>query len=221
MLDALPLCFAASISYFIFGILAASDDTSLLQAIAATAAIYSSPLQLILLESDGSIWVLLPVIMALNSRFMLMSMALMPYIATAPGYQKLIALHLIVPPTFAAAMLRLPSLCQGHVSYYLGLAATLYLTGMLSTLGGLFVDSERYLGSASRIGEILVALLFVILAGQLRDRPIELAGFGAGFGLAPFFLEYLGSFAFVLGPVAIGGLLSLLPVDGSDKQGET
>ncbi len=79
--DFAPIGILNGLIFLSFGILSLAEGLSLPQALVASLLIYSSPLQILLIQNlqDGA--ALVPVILALNALSALMIASLMPYIA--------------------------------------------------------------------------------------------------------------------------------------------
>ena len=102
--DAITFGVAFIFLYLSIGILSATQSLTLSQTLATTLLIFSTPLQFLLIQSYNDGWILLPVIMALNARFVLLSATLAPYIRSTSTTKTMASLILITPSIFTGCV---------------------------------------------------------------------------------------------------------------------
>lgn len=210
MRDSLPLCIVTAVFYLAFGMVSDSVEVSLSQAMIASIFIYSSPLQLIIVQSGEQGLAIVPVILALNARFALLSATLAPYFYKTRTRHRIISATLIVPPIFASSLSRFPKMGAGHFIYFLGIGLPTYVCAILFTCIGFVIGNEFPPELITRVGAFMIALLFSLMAANLWPKFLEVISFLLGLILAPLFFLYLGNLALLLGPFAIGGCMMLL-----------
>lgn len=210
LVDSFSLCVVAAIFYLAFGMMAFALDLSLLQAIVSTIFIYSSPLQLILIQGGEQGLALVPVILALNARFALMAATLAPFFQEQKRMHSMIGAILLVPPIFASSLARYPTMKFGYFEYFIGLGLPVYGTAIVCTGLGFMIGSGIPIDIIIRIGGFMVALLFAVMSARLWPQKFEVICFWVGFGFAPIFFLIFGKLALLLGPFMIGGCFVLL-----------
>jgi predicted branched-subunit amino acid permease len=99
---------ASSILYGVgFGVLAAQVGLTVLEGVAMSATVFSGTAQIAILQAwsaSQALLALFATVMVVNSRYILMSAALRPWLATVPRWRVIPALLILVDGTFAIAM---------------------------------------------------------------------------------------------------------------------
>ena len=207
--DSIPFAVVFVFVYASYGALCASSGWGFWQTFAATALLYSTPLQLILVQNIDSGLVVIPIVLAMNARFALMSATLSPYFRNVSLLKFAPAATLMIPSVFTACFVRFQQNPQHAMAYFLGIGVPLYVTGLLSTVVGFQVGSDFGGTNVVDLTAFILALLLVILAGKLWPQAYEVSAFWLGFLTAPVFFIAFENYNIVVTPFLIGGLLVL------------
>jgi predicted branched-subunit amino acid permease len=196
--------------YLPIGILAMTHSFTLAQALVMTLTIFSTPLQFLLLQNTHSLLVLLPVILALNARFLLMSATLAPHFKRIQLKLIMSSLILIVPSVFTACVVRFKKDKTNAFPYFLSLALPIYLLSLICTFVG-FVLSDA-LGSPILYSmmDIVLPLQFTALAAKQWPEYKTIFSYLAGFILAPILISKFGDYNLMLTPLIIGAAVVLV-----------
>lgn len=207
--DSIPFAVLFIFVYASYGALCASSGWGFWQTFAATALLYSTPLQLILVQNIDSGLVVIPIVLAMNARFALMSATLSPYFRSISLLKFAPAATLMIPSVFTACFTRFQLHPQHAMAYFLGIGVPLYVTGVLATVVGYQIGSDFGGTEVVDLTAFILALLLVILSGKLWPQTYEVSAFWLGFLAAPVFLLAFESYNIVVTPFLIGGLLVL------------
>lgn len=203
--------------YFAFGALGATAGKTLTELLASTALVFSTPLQFVILQNEAGGVALIPVILAMNARFALMSFTLIPFVKEKRFLTNLGAALLMVPSVFTACLSRFKSGGGGGVFYLFGIGGSIYATSLLFTYLGYratdFNLSQKVLGSMA----FLLAIQFAVLTAKLWQFKIEVVSFGAAFFVAPLLSPFFKQYNMAIVPFLIGGV-ALLCEEVADKK---
>nr|WP_245267781.1 AzlC family ABC transporter permease [Rhizobium sp. 2MFCol3.1] len=170
---------------------------------------YSSPLQIILSQNINDGFVLVPVILALNARFALMTASLMPYLYPKGGFRPIFWVHLLVPSVLSVC---LSAFRRGHpdpVRYYRVMATSLFITVAISTGLGVLVSKWIPGLDVKTLVSFALALLFVAQNARAWPNMPDFFGFWAGLVVMPIALWIDADLAMLVAPIIIGGLMAL------------
>ncbi len=218
--DSIPFCVLFIIFYLSFGVLAAGSSMTLGQTVGATALIYSTPLRFILVQSAEQGLTLVPIILAMNARFSLMSGALSPWMKQTALWKLTLGAILVVPSSFSSCSVRFPKINSDHFSYFVGIGLPLYVTSIVCTWLGYRAGGGAPSPLIAPITSFLVALLFAVMAGKLWPRYFEVASFWFGLALAPLAFATLGDLTLLVGPFLVGGVVVLAQDWLQDRRSE-
>lgn len=202
--DFAPVAILNAIIFAAFGALSAKQSLSVEQTMSASVLIYSSPLQIFLVENRHDGLLLVPIVLALNARFALMSATLMPFIASPLRTTPKIYLHFIVPSVFT---LCLTNFRLGHanpVNYFKQVGLGLFMICALSTLLGYYASTKLTGDAHGPWVSLSVSLLLVALNAKLWPRKLDVITFWFGLISMPFFLLLFGNFALIVLPFVLG-----------------
>lgn len=207
--DFMPIGVLNGLIFLSFGLLSLAEGLSLPQTLVASVLIYSSPLQILLVQNlqDGA--ALVPVILALNARFALMTASLMPYIAPGGRMRPAAWAHLIVPSILSVC---LSTFRRGHddpVRYFRVMGAWLFAVAVIATGIGYIATPHVPEDTVKPLITFALAILFVALNARLWPKRADVSSFWIGLGAMPMFLWLLDGMATLVGPFLIGALVVL------------
>lgn len=202
--DFIPIGLLNAWIYFLFGILCATQTLSISQAIAASAFIYSSPLQIIMVQNLEDGYLLVPIIFALNVRFALMTATLMPYIASHGKLKPKLSSHLIVPSIFSLCLTKFRNGYGEPIMYFRITGIALFVVALLFTVLGYMASIDLPEEKIKPVLSFTLALLFVALNAKLWPRYSDVIVFWVGLMAMPFFLFIFGNLALLIGPFCVG-----------------
>jgi len=207
--DFIPIGILNAWIFFLFGVLGAAQSMTFIQAMAASMLIYSSPLQIIMVQNLDDGVLLIPIILALNARFALMTATLMPYISPNGNLQPKLSSQLIVPSIFSLCLTKFRRGCDDPVAYFRITGVALFIIAILSTGIGYQASLDIPNEVIRPLISFTLALLFVALNARLWPRYSDILVFWTGLFSMPLFLYFFGNLALLIGPFVIGILYVL------------
>lgn len=207
--DSISFGLAFIFLYIPIGALGASQNLSFMEVMATSLLIFSTPLQFILVQSYEAGLTLLPMILALNSRFILMSSALSLYLKQASIKKIMASSILIVPSVFSASISRFKNQQEDYFAYFLGVGIPIYLASILSTLIGYYLGASIASPLFYEVIKIVLPLQFTALAAKHWPDYFDVSAYWIGLILAPVFLLLLKEYTMLIAPFAIGISIAL------------
>lgn len=135
---------ASSVLYGVgFGVLAAQAGLSVLEGVAMSATVFSGTAQIAILQawsSSQALLALFATVMVVNSRYILMSAALRPWLGAVPRWRATAALLILVDGTFAIGM-REKSRGENDAGVLFGASLISYLGWVVGTALGYWVGA--------------------------------------------------------------------------------
>jgi predicted branched-subunit amino acid permease len=217
--DAITFGVAFIFLYLSIGILSATQSLSLSQALATTILIFSTPLQFLLIQNYNDGWILVPVILALNARFVLLSATLAPFIKSTSNLKIMASLILITPSIFTGCLTRFKRRTDHSFSYMVGLGLPIFGISAICTYIGFVAGA----GLASPIiyatMTMLLPLQFTALAGKHWPHYAEVSSYWLGIIAAPLFVYLFKDYSLLCTPFIIGGLIVLIENKCKERAG--
>ncbi|VVM83893.1 hypothetical protein PS662_02469 [Pseudomonas fluorescens] len=208
--DAITFGVAFIFLYLSIGILSASQSLTLSQALATTLLIFSTPLQFLIVQNHHDGWMLLPIIMALNARFVLLSATLAPYIRNTSTMTTMASLILITPSIFTGCVTRFKRRTDHPFSYLIGLGLPIFGVSVICTYIGFVAGAELTSPIIYAAMTLLLPLQFTALAGKHWPHHAEVSSYWLGFVGAPFLVYLFKDYSLLCTPFLIGGLIVLI-----------
>lgn len=215
--DSISFGLAFIFLYIPIGALGASQHLNLAEVMATTLFVFSTPLQFMLVQSYGSGLTLLPMILALNSRFILMSSALSLYLKQTSIKKIMLSSILIVPSVFSASLSRFKNQKEDYFAYFLGVGIPIYLASILSTFIGYYVGASITSPLFYEVIKIVLPLQFTALAAKHWPDYFDVSAYWIGLILAPFFLLIFKEYTMLIAPFVIGISIALFDKYGKKK----
>lgn len=215
--DAISFGLAFIFLYIPIGALGASQNLGLADVMATSIFIFSTPLQFLLIQSYSSGLALIPIILALNSRFILMSSALSFYLKQTNNKKIMLSSVLIVPSVFSACLSRFKNQKEDYFLYFLGVGMPIYLVSIFSTLIGYYIGSGITSPLFYEVIKIVLPLQFTALAAKHWPDYFDISAYWTGLVLAPFFLAILQNYTMIVAPFLIGISIALFDKFGKLK----
>jgi len=219
MRDSIALGIPFVLLYLSFGMLGTEQGLSLTGSLATTVFVYSTPLQVLLMQSHSSGWILAPVILMLNARFALMAAALSPYVKETKNSRIFASAILIAPSIFTGCITRFKHDTRHAFHYFLGMGIPLYVVSILCTLVGA-------MAGAGPVSPAMLAIMTMILPLQItsmmaRHWPhyFDVGSYWIGFILSPLLVHFFGKYNLLLTPFLAGAAMVLL--ENHRKKGRT
>jgi predicted branched-subunit amino acid permease len=151
---------ASSVLYGIgFGVLAAQVGLSVLEAVAMSATVFSGTAQIAILQAwsaSQALLALFATVMVVNSRYILMSAALRPWLGQVPRWRAVASLLILVDGTFAIGM---RERARGNTD-----AGVLFGASLVSYLGWVIGTALGYWVGALLPDPRVLALDFLVIA---------------------------------------------------------
>lgn len=215
--DSISFGLAFIFLYVPIGALGASQGLGLSEVMATSIFIFSTPLQFMLIQSYGAGISLIPIILALNSRFILMSSALSGYFKNISYRKIFLSSILIVPSVFSACMSRFKNKEEDYFLYFLGVGLPIYVVSVLSTFIGYYTGSEISSPLFYEIVKIVLPLQFTALAAKHWPDYLDISAYWLGLLLAPLFVFLFKEYTMIIAPFLIGISLALIEYIGKKK----
>jgi predicted branched-subunit amino acid permease len=208
--DAITFGVAFIFLYLSIGILSATQSLSLSQALATTLLIFSTPLQLLLIQSHNDGWILVPIILALNARFVLLSATLAPYIRNTSTSKTMASLILITPSIFTGCVTRFKRKTDRPFTYMIGLGLPIFAVSIICTYVGFITGAQFTSPVIYAAMTLLLPLQFTALAGKHWPHYSEVSSYWLGFVGAPLLVYLFKDYSLLCTPFIIGGLIVLI-----------
>ncbi len=176
---------------------------SFFETLSTTLFIFSTPLQFLLVKSYEDGWILLPLILAMNARFILMSASLASHFKNVKITHLLFSLMLIVPSVFSGCISRFKKPTFNPFAYFLGLGIPIWLISIASTMIGYLTGSALDSPNLTQIVSLVLPLQFTGLAAKHYPNLKEIGSYFLGFVLAPFMLYITPTYNLLILPFAI------------------
>jgi predicted branched-subunit amino acid permease len=208
--DAITFGVAFIFLYLSIGILSATQSLSLGQSLATTLLIFSTPLQFLLIQSYNDGWILIPIIVALNARFVLLSATLAPYIRNTSTAKILASLILITPSIFTGCVTRFKRRTDHPFSYLMGIGLPIFSVSIICTYIGFVAGATLASPAIYAVMTILLPLQFTALAGKHWPHYAEVSSYWLGFVGAPLLVYLFKDYSLLCTPFIIGGLIVLI-----------
>ncbi|WP_448109617.1 AzlC family ABC transporter permease [Pseudomonas azerbaijanoccidentalis] len=196
--------------YLSIGVLSATQSLSLSQSLATTLLIFSTPLQFLLIQSHSDGWILLPIIVALNARFVLMSATLAPYIRNTSTTKTMASLILITPSIFTGCVTRFKRKADHPFTYMIGLGLPIFGVSIICTYIGFIAGAALTSPVIYAVMTLLLPLQFTALAGKHWPHYSEVSSYWLGFIGAPLLVYLFKDYSLLCTPFVIGGLIVLI-----------
>lgn len=184
-------------------------NLSFFETLSTTLFIFSTPLQFLLVKSYSDGWILIPLILAMNARFLLMSATLSPYFKHAKLHHILFSLMLIVPSVFSACIAKFKKPTFSPFYYFLGIGIPIWLISIISTIIGYITGSALQGEEINHIISLVLPLQFTGLAAKHYPNLKEVGSYFAGFFLAPLMLLLTPTYNLLILPFVIGVVVLL------------
>jgi predicted branched-subunit amino acid permease len=208
--DAITFGVAFIFLYLSIGILSATQSLSLSQALATTLLIFSTPLQFLLIQSHNDGWILAPIILALNARFVLLSATLAPYIRNTSTSTTMASLILITPSIFTGCVTRFKRKTDRPFTYMIGLGLPIFAVSIICTYVGFITGAQFTSPVIYAAMTLLLPLQFTALAGKHWPHYSEVSSYWLGFVGAPLLVYLFKDYSLLCTPFIIGGLIVLI-----------
>lgn len=208
--DAITFGVAFIFLYLSIGILSATQSLSLSQALATTLFIFSTPLQFLLIQNYNDGWILLPIIVALNARFVLLSATLAPHIRNTSTMKIMASLILITPSIFTGCVTRFKRRTDHPFTYLVGLGLPILGVSIICTYIGFVAGAELTSPVIFAAMTLLLPLQFTALAGKHWPHYAEVSSYWLGFIGAPLLVYLFKDYSLLCTPFLIGGLVVLM-----------
>ena len=208
--DAITFGVAFIFLYLSIGILSAAQSLSLGQALATTLLIFSTPLQFLLIQNYNDGWILLPIILALNARFVLLSATLAPYIRNTSSATIMASLILITPSIFTGCVTRFKRRTDHPFTYLVGIGLPIFAVSIICTYIGFIAGAELASPVIYAVMTLLLPLQFTALAGKHWPHYAEVSSYWLGLVGAPLLVYLFKDYSLLCTPFIIGGLIVLI-----------
>ncbi|MHC8357003.1 AzlC family ABC transporter permease [Pseudomonas sp. LB3P81] len=208
--DAITFGVAFIFLYLSIGILSATQSLSLSQALATTLLIFSTPLQFLLIQNYNDGWILIPIIVALNARFVLLSATLAPYIRSTSTMTIMASFILITPSIFTGCVTRFKRRTDHPFTYLIGLGLPILGVSIICTYIGFIAGAELTSPVIFAAMTLLLPLQFTALAGKHWPHYAEVSSYWLGFFGAPILVYLFKEYSLLCTPFVIGGLIVLI-----------
>jgi predicted branched-subunit amino acid permease len=192
--------------YLSIGILGATQSLSLAETMATTLLIFSTPLQFLLVQSHSDGWILIPIILAMNARFLLMSASLAPHMRKTSMPKIISALILITPSIYSACLTRFRHSTQQPFAYFIGVGLPIFSVSITCTYIGFVTGVSLTSPVLYAMMAIVLPLQFTALAGKHWPHYFDVSSYWLGFLAAPLLVYVFQHYNLLLAPFVIGGL---------------
>ena len=208
--DAITFGIAFIFLYLSIGMVGAAQALTLSQTMATTLLIFSTPLQFLLIQNYNDGWLLLPIILALNARFVLLSATLAPYLKQTSTRKTLASLILLTPSIFTACITRFKHKTSFPFAYFVGVGAPIFALSIICTYVGFIAGADFASPTVAAAMTMLLPLQFTALAGKHWPHYMEVSSYWLGFIGAPLLVLLFKDYNLLITPFVIGGMLVMI-----------
>ncbi|PZT47793.1 branched-chain amino acid ABC transporter permease [Helicobacter valdiviensis] len=181
-----------------------ANSLSFFETLSTTLFVFSTPLQFLLVQSYHEGYILIPLILAMNARFLLMSATLAPYFKNQSIFRLSLSSIIICPSVFSGCISYFKKSSSHPFAYFLGLGIPIWLVSLLSTAIGYETGSSLNSPQLKEIIALVLPLQFTGLAAKHYPNLKEVNSYFLGFLLAPFGLAFAPSYYLLILPFVIG-----------------
>lgn len=203
--------------YLAIGANGLNNDLSFFQTLSTTLFVFSTPLQFLLTQSYQEGYILIPLILAMNARFLLISGTLAPYFAKVKLKSLVCSSILICPSVFSGCLAHFKSKNLHPFMYFLALGLPIWGISLVCTGLGYYLGGAFYSAELKVIISMVLPLQFTALAAKHYPNYKEMASYILGFVFAPVFLYLSPKFYLLMMPFVIGAVMLLLESRGQRK----
>lgn len=204
--------------YIAIGVLAHQHPMSFAQSTSMTIAIFSTPLQFLLVIPTHNPLLLIPIILAMNARFLLMSAYLTPYFREVKLFKLILACIFMTPSVFTAASMEFKKKIKQPLQYFVSVGAPIYIISILSCVVGFYLSSRLDTPFLVRIIDMILPIQFTALAAKNWPNIPAVSSYWAGFLVAPFSINILGEYSLFITPILIGIVALIAEPKTQDKK---
>lgn len=208
--DSIPFLVLFIIVYASYGALCFSLKLSIAETVSSSLFLYSTPLQMILVQNANNGLLLILIILVMNARFALMSATITPVFRSVSLAHFALSATLIIPSVFAACYSRFRTKPHHSLAYLIGIGIPLYISANVATIGG-YLTGEKFDGSGLvDQTSFVLALLLAISAGKLWPQKYEVSAYWLGLIAGPIALTMFKDMNFVITPFLLGAALVII-----------
>lgn len=186
-----------------------ANALSVFESVATTLFVFSTPLQFLLVQSYQDGFVLIPLILAMNARFLLMSATLSPYLKHQNIFYLALSSILICPSVFSGCISKFKKMSEYPFTYFIALGLPIWLVSLLCTGLGASMGAALNSPELREIIAIVLPLQFTGLAAKHYPNFKEIGSYFWGFLFAPFVITLTPSYYLLIVPFVVGGLMLL------------
>lgn len=207
--DALPFGIGFVFLYLSIGMLGATKSLTLGQTLSTTLFIFSTPLQFLLVQSSTNGYALIPIILSLNSRFLLMSATLVPFFKEVKPIKFICSAILIVPSVLIACLLRFKQVKNQAFIYFISIGSAIYIISIICTLIGFILERKLHSALLYQMMDIVLPLQFTALAAKPWPDFSYIGSYWLGVLLTPFLVYIFHNNNLLITPFLIGFMITL------------
>jgi predicted branched-subunit amino acid permease len=190
--------------YIVMGMLCCTQSFTLAQTMALTCLIFSTPLQFLIIDvSDNYDIAFIPVILAMNSRFLLMSAALVPALKETSLLKIMAVTVLIIPSIFTSCVDRYHKTKNSSFEYFLALGLPIYFLSLLCTFIGFFFIGDCNYPPLYAMIQMALPLQFTAIVAKCWPHYLYLFSYLAGLLLTPILYCLFRDYNLLLTPFTI------------------
>ncbi|RDU62026.1 MULTISPECIES: AzlC family ABC transporter permease [Helicobacter] len=190
--------------YLSIGANAFENSLSFFESLSTTLFVFSTPLQFLLVQSYYDGYILIPLILAMNARFLLMSATLAPYLKRTNLFWLSLSSILICPSVFSGCISKFKQMNESPFAYFLGLGLPIWLVSLICTGIGYSTGAALSSPELKQIVSLVLPLQFTGLAAKHYPNLKEVGSYFWGFILAPFMIAFSPKFYLLILPFVIG-----------------
>lgn len=215
--DALPFGIGFVFLYLSIGMLGATKALTLWQTLSTSLFIFSTPLQFLLVQSGTNGYMLIPIILSLNSRFLLMSATLVPFFKEVKLTKFICSVILIVPSVLSACLLRFKQAKEQAFIYFVTIGSIIYVISVVCTFLGFILERKLHSPLLFKMMDLILPLQFTALAAKHWPNISYVSSYWLGFLIAPVLVYIFHSSNLLITPFLIGFVIVLFENIKKDK----
>ena len=190
--------------YLSIGANAFDNALSFFESLSTTLFVFSTPLQFLLVQSYQEGYILIPLILAMNARFLLMSATLSPYLKHQSIFWLALSSILICPSVFSGCVSKFKKMSEYPFAYFIGLGLPIWLVSLICTAIGYSTGAALSSPELKQIISLVLPLQFTGLAAKHYPNFKEIGSYFWGFVLAPLAISFTPSYYLLILPFMVG-----------------
>jgi predicted branched-subunit amino acid permease len=196
--------------YLAIGIAGQQSTHTFAETMGMTLFLFSTPLQFALTQNHGGFFVIAPLVLMMNARFILLSANLAPFLGKTSFYKLIPSSILMCPSVFSGCMARFRKPIEQPFRYFLGLGLPIWSISIVCTAIGFLLAGNAVSPFWILMLKLVLPFQFTMLAAKHWGEHFSVASYVLGFIVAPILFGVLRELSPLLTPLVVGFSMVML-----------